>query len=82
MAGVCYCHKPLSDDGHVLTLTLDLDWGAADLREPAGKTYEFCSFACIADWARDRAVANDDHVLVEGEPAEAASGRNRKRGGS
>ena len=67
---ICYCKQELADGARRITLTVELDWGADDLREPAdAKRIDFCSFKCVEEWAHDRALAHDGVVVTEGEAA-------------
>lgn len=62
----CYCKRELADGDRKLVVSLDIDWGAKDLREKWSGEATACSFACLAKWATDRALEHDDRVLVDG----------------
>lgn len=64
---VCYCKREIEDGERHIVAVVTVDWGSDDLREtlPA-KTGTFHSFACLEQWARDRAEAHDDVVVKEG----------------
>lgn len=70
---ICYCKRDIADGARRVTLELSMDWGNSDLREPAPpKRYLFCSFACVSQWAQDRALAHDGVVVTEGVPGAAS----------
>lgn len=66
------CHNPVGDRHEIpdgdrkITLTAIVVWGANDLRDDWTGDYTFCSFACLADWATERASDHDGHELHEG----------------
>lgn len=67
--GICYCKTQIPKGDRAITVGVSVDWGDADERETqAEKLIVFHSFACIAQWATDRAEQHDDHVVTS--PAE------------
>lgn len=67
---ICYCKREIGDGDRRIDVTVDVDWGTDDLRDPPpAKTTSFHSFDCLALWARDRAVQHDGVVVKEGEAA-------------
>lgn len=57
----------IQDGGRrVVVPGLTVEWGAKDLRGDWSGGYVFCSFACLAAWASEKAAAHDGKVLVEG----------------
>jgi hypothetical protein len=48
---ICFCHNDIHDGDRRIALAVAVDWGTDDERDAVNKTYTFCSFACIADWA-------------------------------
>lgn len=76
MARLCSAPVPageaheIPDGGRVVTVHVDLDWGAADLRDTFSKTYEFCSFECATRLFDEWAGKHDGHVLVHGQAPE------------
>lgn len=53
-----------------ITLSMSVDWGEDDLREPWTGSYVFCSFGCLEEWATEQAVKHDGRVVTEGEKPE------------
>jgi hypothetical protein len=47
---------------------LTVEWGDRDLRDTWTGEYVFCSFACLAAWATEKALQHDGDTLVEGDP--------------
>lgn len=56
----------LIDGGRLLSVQFQINWGDQDIRDRWEGGYEFCSFACMAAWATQRAADHDQHVLAEG----------------
>lgn len=68
-----FCCNPARDrhelvvGGRRIEITpVAVDWGADDLRESWSGALAFCSFACLAGWANDKADQHDGRVLKEG----------------
>lgn len=63
----CVCKKDLPEGARRLTIDkLSVDWGDEDLRGEWAGGYVFCSFGCMADWAKAKAAEHDGRTLVEG----------------
>lgn len=66
------CQNPTRDKhevpagGRKITLTGIVVWGQKDLRDDWSGSYVFCSFACLSEWAAQRAGDHDGVVLREG----------------
>lgn len=66
---LCYCKQEIPDGARKIVVTVAVDWGKDDLRDPQEpKSYAFDKFACVADWANDRALSHDGIVVLEGAP--------------
>lgn len=61
----CYCKQVIPAGARKIAFAMDIDWGTNDDRDASGKHYDFCSFACVAQWAIDRAAAHDGHVIQD-----------------
>lgn len=75
-------HKIKAGDRKITIPALTVEWGARDIRDDWAGAYTFCSFACLRDWAAEKADQHDGDLLVEGKPPEgdkpaAAKGRRR-----
>lgn len=64
----CHCKRERAPGERWITFTLAVDWGADDLRASWNGEYSFHSFACLAQWAAEKAEQHDGHLLVEGAP--------------
>lgn len=64
----CYCGKEIAEGDRAITLAYWVDWGEKDIRaDAAPKTFQAHSFACIGQWAADRAAAHDNTFLQDNE---------------
>lgn len=50
-----------------VTLTAVVEWGGGDLRDDWAKDYAFCSFACLAGWAGEKAGEHDGVFVRDGD---------------
>jgi len=55
----------IPDGGRKIELNAVVNWGDDDQRDDHAKTRRFCSFACLADWAAERAAQHDGRVLAK-----------------
>lgn len=68
-----FCQNPVAGRHELhagvrrLEVQLRTDWGGNDLRATHDKTLAFCSFACLAAWAQEKADQHDDVVLQDGD---------------
>lgn len=55
----------IADGERKLELRVTVDWGDNDLRDSHEKPMVFCSFACLSEWAGEKAVQHDSRTVTE-----------------
>lgn len=56
----------IDDGARRVRVQLTVDWGADDLRDTHSKPLVFCSFACLAGWAGEKAAQHDGVTVKDG----------------
>lgn len=66
---VCYCKRDIVAGGRTVSVDVRVDWGDGDERDVWEGGYVFCSFACCAAWASDRAADHDGRRVWSPQPS-------------
>lgn len=69
----CVCGNDIQPGDRSITVSIAINWGDDDQRANHAKDATFCSFACLARWALEKAEQHDDRVVpLDPEPLHAA----------